>query len=132
MDLTVVLVKPCVSERVQQTFEAVVHVTSPVVRGIELDIELHRTGVFRHPVGMEPGDDLFTVFPAVTGDEHPRSHVTVVVIHAGRPRKFEFRRHCCRAHGGADGAADGAVPCWGGCWGAAGVTAPPEAGAFAA
>ena len=66
MDLAVVLVKPRVSERVKQTFEAVVHVSSPVVRGIELDVELHRTCVFRHPVGMEPGDDLFMVFPAVT------------------------------------------------------------------
>ena len=131
MDLAVVLVEPGVGKRVQQTFEAVVHIPSPVVRRIQLDVELHRSGVFRHPVGMKPGDDLFTVFPAVTGDEHPRSHVTVVMIHARRPREFEFRRHC-RAHGGADGA----VPCGVGCWGAAadvaGTAAAPAAESFAA
>ena len=66
MDLAVILVKPGVSERVQQTFEAVVHVPPAVVRGIELDVELHRTGVFRHPVRMKPGDDMLAVFPAVT------------------------------------------------------------------
>ena len=101
MNLTVILVKSRVSERVQQTFEAVVHVPPPIIRGIKLDVELYRTGVFRHPVGMEPGDDSFTVFSAVTRDQNSRSHVPVVVIHAGRPRQFQFQCHFL-AHGGAE------------------------------
>lgn len=66
MDLAVILVKPGVSERIQKTLQGIVHIPPPIIRGVEFDVELHRSGVFRHPVGMEPGDDLFTVFPAVT------------------------------------------------------------------
>ena len=73
-----------------ETFEAVVHIPSPVVLGIEFDVELYLFGVFRYPVGMAPGDDSFTVSSTVTGNEHLRSHMTVVTIHARRPRQFEI------------------------------------------
>lgn len=50
-----------------------------------------------------------TVFSSVTGDENSRSHVTVIVVDAGRPRQFKLRRHCRRAHGGMEDAAGGAA-----------------------
>lgn len=93
-------------------------------------MKCHWIGKLRHIFSGKFTCYIFPVTSTIFADQNPIANVPVVVIHAGRPRQFELRRHC-RAHGGADGA----VPCWGGGWEAAdvaGAAAVPAAEALAA
>ena len=91
-DLRVILQEPGVDKRVECAFEEIVEIAAAGIRRIEISGQHEPSGELGTRAA-EARNAHHPIVPPLAAQEHARADMTVITVHAGRPRKFKL--HAC-------------------------------------